>query len=76
VRAVELPFLVKKPKKQVVFAKIRLFDHFWAGKDRSSPPECPERRAAALVGRVGGDGFFSHGLNTDETRIFLPCKVA
>jgi hypothetical protein len=27
---------------------------------------------AARVGRVGGDGFFSHGLNTDETRI---CKM-
>jgi hypothetical protein len=23
---------------------------------------------AARVGRVGGDGFFSHGLNSDETQ--------
>jgi hypothetical protein len=29
------------------------------------------RMVLARAARVGGDGFFSHGLNTDETRIFF-----
>ena len=65
------PFWSKNRKNRWFLPKSGFLTTF--GREKTGPARRNVRKggAAARVGRVGGDVFFSHGLNTDETRILL-----